>query len=136
MILLEVIFNIIYLGLLAWMDWKTHTVPKIATALYVLCSFVYAMYTNPIFILHAVIIAVIMYFVVRNITICTGDRKIIFGLVLQLGAYFGLLIFAISAAVLYLKEVYGNKNPIPLIPVIWIVYIAYVMYTFAIGNLA
>lgn len=135
MMLLIVVLNLIYLGLLARMDWRTHTVPRFATAIYVLCSFIYAIFYNPLFILHAIFICVLMYLILRNMKMGTGDRKIIFGLALQLGGYFAIVLFAVMTIVLYVKEVSGKKVPIPMVPVILCVYIAYVIYAAATGNL-
>jgi prepilin signal peptidase PulO-like enzyme (type II secretory pathway) len=65
-----------------------------------------------------------------------GDRKIIFGLTLQLGWMFGLIILGFIFGVGILKRLQDDKRPVPLVPVILIAYIVMVLYKIGVENFA
>jgi hypothetical protein len=136
MIELVVIFlNIAFLGLMALRDVRTHTVPYYATFIYVICSL---LLTNPLYLLQAMMLCLVMYGYVggKVLHIGNGDRKIIFGLTLQLGWLFGLTILAFIFVVVILKRLQDDKQPVPLVPVILIAYIVMVLYKIGVENFA
>jgi hypothetical protein len=129
--LLIAILNILVLCKLALLDIKYHAVPKIATAGFILGSL---FITTPQYLIQAAGISIIVYAISRELSIGNGDKKIIFGLTLQLGWLFGITLLLFMLVVLCLQLLQEEKKPIPLIPVILIGYIIRVIYMLGTGH--
>lgn len=128
--LLIIFLNLIFLIKYSWQDIKTHTVPRIATLGYVIASL---FLTNWLFFAQAVVICIVMYFMTREVSLGTGDRKIIFGLTLQYGGMLGLILMTSIIVSLYVRG--RNRKSIPLIPVLLLTYTLWIIYLVLSGNL-
>lgn len=128
MLLLVIFLNIVVLGKLAISDVKTHAVPKIITALYVLGSL---LLTNLYFFIGAFIVCVLMFLTnpIMKSSMGPGDRKVLFGLALQIGWQPVVFMMSFIFFILFARKATGDKNPVPLIPFILIGFIIWVFYS-------
>ena len=133
MLFIIIFLNLAFLINYSIMDIKTHTITMLATFVYTIDSL---LLTNWTFFIQALIMGILMYLMSRNITISTGDRKLIFALTLQLGGFFTVVLLGFSTLVLYLRKSFVTSAPTPLIPVFLIAYVIYIAYLAATGNLA
>lgn len=130
--LLIIFLNIAYLGWLSVKDIKTHSAPFYATFFYIVGSLAI---TNFSYFAGATCIAILMFAIdpIMKSSIGPADKKILFGLTLQLGwtvtiVMFGIVLFALFWKKATQKSDIKQPQPIPLIPFILIGYILWVFY--------
>ena len=135
LLLLIIFLNIAALGILAVRDIKTHGVPYYATFFYIVGSL---LVTNWYYLLGAVCVAGLMFMIdpILKSTLGPADKKILFGLTLQLGwtvavAMLGIVIFVLFWKKATQKSDIKQPQPVPLIPFILIGYILWVFYALA-----
>ena len=132
--LFVIFLNIAFLGKLAMRDRFVYNVPYYTTLIFVVFSFCL---TSPIKLLEGFCISLVMYLWIRmaGMKLGSGDRKIVFGLTLQLGWFFGVCILLFIVCLLLVRKVEHHSGRLPLIPVILVVYIMQVFYIIGTGAL-
>ena len=125
--------------MLAVRDIKTHSVPFYATFFYIIGSL---LVTNLYYLLGAVCITVLMLMIdpIMKSSIGPADKKILFGLTLQLGwtvtvVFLGIVVFMLFWKKATQKSDIKHSQPVPLIPFILIGYILWVFYIVAATDL-
>lgn len=129
--IIQVILNLIFLIPLAIMDRKTHMVPVVVTGAYVLMSLLLTNFENA---MAAVIVVIAMWSFCKASNMGTGDRKVIFGLVLQYGWLSFIVVFVVIVAYLYSHARLRGQSAVPLIPIILAGYLFYLSAVYAYAS--
>jgi hypothetical protein len=117
-------FDIILLVVMSLQDWKTHTIKMYQSFLFLVMSLVAS---NPQYLIETFAFAIILWLICREVMIAQGDRKILIGLTLQLGIYYGFAILALTVLLTF-TLVRVLRRPIPMIPFIFISFIFFLIF--------